>query len=87
MDYSYDFGDGWVHEIQLEKILPREKDTSYPLCIDGKRACPPEDCGGVWGYPYADQLLKMLSRWLPDDGVARQDAKRVRKVDRASICG
>lgn len=49
-DYIYDFGDNWKHTIQLEKILPREKDIVYPVCIDGKRACPPEDCGGTWGY-------------------------------------
>jgi hypothetical protein len=49
-DYIYDFGNNWRHLILLEKILPREKDIVYPVCIDGKRACPPEDCGGVGGY-------------------------------------
>ena len=48
--YEYDFGDSWVHEILVEKILPVEKGTQYPVCIKGKRACPPEDVGGVWGY-------------------------------------
>ena len=48
--YEYDFGDSWVHEILVEKILPMEKGTQYPVCIKGKRACPPEDVGGVWGY-------------------------------------
>jgi len=41
-DYVYDFGDSWEHKIQLEKILPREKNINYPICIKGKRACPPE---------------------------------------------
>lgn len=48
--YEYDFGDSWEHEIVLEKILPPESGVRYPICIAGKRACPPEDCGGVWGY-------------------------------------
>ncbi len=48
--YIYDFGDNWGHTIKLEKILPKEKGVDYPRCIGGKRACPPEDCGGVWGY-------------------------------------
>ena len=50
MVYEYDFGDSWDHEILIEKILPMEKGTQYPVCIKGKRACPPEDVGGVWGY-------------------------------------
>lgn len=49
-NYTYDFGDNWEHTVQLEKILPREDSASYPRCIGGKRACPPEDCGGVPGY-------------------------------------
>jgi len=48
--YVYDFGDNWEHEIVLEKILPREEGVDYPVCVGGRRACPPEDCGGVWGY-------------------------------------
>lgn len=48
--YVYDFGDDWMHKIKVEKILPKEKGKKYPLCIGGAMNCPPEDCGGVWGY-------------------------------------
>lgn len=48
--YTYDFGDNWEHTVKLEKILPRDDNIKYPICIAGKRACPPEDCGGIWGY-------------------------------------
>jgi hypothetical protein len=50
MNYEYDFGDGWQHEILLEKVLAPEPGARYPRCIGGARACPPEDCGGVGGY-------------------------------------
>ena len=49
-NYVYDFGDNWEHAIELEEILPRDKGVEYPRCIAGQRACPPEDCGGIWGY-------------------------------------
>ncbi len=48
--YEYDFGDGWNHTVLVEKIVPPEPGAHYPLCVAGKRACPPEDVGGVWGY-------------------------------------
>ncbi|MFN8497976.1 MAG: plasmid pRiA4b ORF-3 family protein [Anaerolineae bacterium] len=48
--YEYDMRDSWQHEILVEKVLPREPDTRYPMCVAGERACPPEDVGGVWGY-------------------------------------
>lgn len=48
--YEYDFGDDWEHELVVEKILPAEPGVHYPRCLTGKRACPPEDCGGVWSY-------------------------------------
>jgi hypothetical protein len=48
--YKYDFGDGWEHEVRLEGILAREMNRKYPRCLDGARACPPEDVGGVSGY-------------------------------------
>ena len=56
--YEYDFGDGWGHIITLEKILPRDENVSYPICIDGKRACPPEDCGGFSGYEDLLEIIK-----------------------------
>jgi hypothetical protein len=43
-------GDGWDHQILVEKVLPPDPEVRYPVCIKGKRACPPEDCGGVGGY-------------------------------------
>lgn len=45
--YEYDFGDGWVHDIILEKILPHDDKLKYHICLKGKMNCPPEDCGGV----------------------------------------
>ncbi|MBX9890136.1 MAG: plasmid pRiA4b ORF-3 family protein [Amoebophilaceae bacterium] len=73
--YEYDFGDGWQHEIVLENILPAVACVTYPQCLAGERACPPEDCGGVGGYEY---LLKIIAdpnheeyeeriEWLDDD--------------------
>lgn len=56
--YCYDFGDNWDHTILLERILPREIRTKYPQCTAGKNACPPEDCGGVWGYKRLRDILK-----------------------------
>ena len=56
--YEYDFGDSWEHKILLEKILPDDGKTALPVCIKGKRACPPEDCGGIWGY---EELLETIS--------------------------
>ena len=55
--YLYDFGDSWEHEVLVEKVLTAESDAHYPVCIKAKRACPPEDCGGTWGY---QTLLKAI---------------------------
>ena len=55
--YEYDFGDSWLHEIVIEKILQPEPGVHHPTCLKGKRACPPEDCGGIWGY---DDLLEII---------------------------
>lgn len=57
--YEYDFGDGWMHDIVLEKILPVDKNKKYPVCVSGKNNCPPEDCGGISGYT---TMLKILKR-------------------------
>jgi hypothetical protein len=55
--YEYDFGDNWQHDILVEKVLQAEPGARYPICLTGKRAGPPEDCGGVWGY---DDLLEVI---------------------------
>jgi Plasmid pRiA4b ORF-3-like protein len=56
--YEYDFGDSWEHEVELENVLPAEAGVSYPRCLDGARACPLEDCGGVQGY---EEMLRILA--------------------------
>ena len=48
--YEYDFGDGWQHDIVVEKIVPAGPEKSRAVCLAGENACPPEDCGGIWGY-------------------------------------
>ena len=50
-------GDGWEHELVLENTIEPEKNVIYPVCIDGKRNCPPEDCGGIPGY---EEFLKAI---------------------------
>lgn len=56
--YEYDFGDSWGHDVIIEKILPIEPGEQYPKCIKGKRACPPEDVGGIWGYEEFLEAMK-----------------------------
>jgi hypothetical protein len=48
--YTYDFGDGWDHLILVEDVVPVDPNVAYPVCLTGKNACPPEDCGGIPGY-------------------------------------
>ena len=57
LGYEYDFGDGWKHEIVLEKILKRTA-KQCPICTHGRRACPPEDCGGTGGYMELVKAMK-----------------------------
>lgn len=48
--YEYDFGDSWLHDIVIEQVLSPEEGKRYPCCVTGKRAAPPEDCGGIYGF-------------------------------------
>ncbi len=75
LNYEYDFGDGWMHKVILEKVLPHEKNQFPVVCIKGRRACPPEDCGGAWGYqnlleqlenPGSEEYDELLE-WLGED--------------------
>jgi len=73
--YTYDYGDGWEHTIVVEKVLPPDEGFSTPCCIKGKRACPPEDCGGPWGYQSLLEILndpthpdhETFSEWISSD--------------------
>jgi Plasmid pRiA4b ORF-3-like protein len=71
--YEYDFGDSWRHEIKLTAVHAQSARLSTPLCMDGARACPPEDCGGVPGFEHAlaasanpKRAGKDLLEWLGD---------------------
>jgi hypothetical protein len=74
--YTYDFGDNWEHAVVLEKLLPAQLslDLEYPTCIDGKLACPPDDCGGIPGYYELIEALadpehdrhEEISEWISD---------------------
>ena len=74
--YTYDFGDDWTHALTLEKITDEASDK--PVLLTGKGACPPEDCGGPWGYESMKQVLanpkdpehKDMKEWL---GMSRAD--------------
>jgi len=71
-DYIYDFGDGWEHIVEVEQILPTDPNQALPVCIKGKRTCPPEDVGGVWGYERFLEAIRdpnhsdhaMYSEWI-----------------------
>lgn len=71
--YIYDFGDNWQHLLSVEKVYSGE--LEYPECLEGKGACPPEDCGGIWGYTDLLEILKDESHpeyeeyidWLPGE--------------------
>ena len=82
--YIYDFGDGWDHSIKIERIEPALPGTAYPILLDAVGDCPPEDCGGPWGYMEALQTLanpkseghKELSKWWPDYSFSSEDLMR-----------
>jgi hypothetical protein len=56
--YTYDFGDDWQHDVLVEAVDQAQPGLAYPRCLTGRRTCPPDDCGGVWGY---EELLSALA--------------------------
>ncbi len=73
--FEYDFGDGWDHEVKLSSVAEYKEDEERKLCfIKGERACPPEDCGGIWGY---EELLELVA--------AKREGKMISKDDKEKL--
>jgi len=86
--YNYDFGDDWLHQVTVESSHPAEDSAILPACVTGRRACPPEDSGGVHGYKHLLEAVedpthpnhKELSEWLdPDFNPEAFEADRVNR--------
>jgi hypothetical protein len=95
MRYVYDFGDHWRHDVVVEKVLTAEPGSRYPICITGKGRCPPEDCGGVWGYaelratladPSHEDHADMLE-WLGIETAAEFDPRAFDADDVNAVLG
>ncbi|MGH3262779.1 MAG: plasmid pRiA4b ORF-3 family protein, partial [Trebonia sp.] len=82
--YTYDFGDGWEHEIRVERVLEPAGVARRPRCVGGRRAAPPDDCGGIWGYAELAEILADPAHpehedrldWLGLDDAAQFDPGR-----------
>lgn len=89
LNYLYDFGDGWEHFLVIEKTMEKANGKKCPVCLDGARACPPEDCGGIPGYyealkalkdkknPKNEELLDWLGDYDPEAFSLQQINKRL----------
>jgi hypothetical protein len=81
--YTYDMGDNWEHEVVFEGVVKPDRKIKYPICLEGERACPPEDCGGEMGYEHLLEVLADpkheeyldLRQWAEDFDPERFDAK------------
>ena len=94
--YTYDFGDGWKHDILVQKILEPAPGVTYPVCLGGERACPPEDCGGTPGYERFleairnprheehDRLLRWVGGAFDSEAFDVEAANRSLKREKAS---
>jgi hypothetical protein len=91
--YEYDFGDGWRHEVLFEGHPKPEKKRAYPWCLEGERACPPEDCGGPFMYPeYLEAITdpsherhEELLSWRGPFDPESFDAKKATRVMRRRL--
>lgn len=68
--YTYDFGDNWRHKVTVEKVTPADPSVTYPVCTGGRRARPPEDCGGVWRYV---NVLAVLADPADEEHASRRE--------------
>lgn len=96
--YDYDFGDGWEHEVRVEEIGAYDASAPTARVLDGSRACPPEDCGGIPGYEEvleacasrgtADERQRELFEWLDHDyDPQRFDVDETDRLLRITLAG
>ena len=75
MVWEYDFGDSWEHDVRLSSVEEyAEGETREIVFVGGKRACPPEDCGGIWGY---EELLELHERRAAHKRISADDRERL----------
>lgn len=91
LDYRYDFGDSWIHRILVEAVLPAPAGPRLAVCLGGRRACPPEDCGGPWGYaellaaiadedhPEHEEMMELAGPLDPERFSAQEVTARLRR--------
>jgi len=82
--YEYDLGDSWMHEIVLKEIhppIPSYSSVKPPILFGGKRACPPEDCGGIGGYADVLVVLANPRHERHQDMLTWLDIETVREFD------
>ena len=88
--YKCDLGDSWEHEVTVENIFKEEMGQKIPICLEGERACPKEDCGGISGYEHLTKILKtgersmnkhskQLKSWMGDWDSERLNIKKINK--------
>ena len=74
--FEYDFGDGWEHEIKLSSVDEYKRGEAREIVYKGgKRACPPEDCGGIWGY---EELLDSIARRKAGEALSDEETDKLR---------
>jgi len=91
--YEYDFGDGWDHEILFEGCPKRELGKKYPVCLEGERACPPEDVGGIGGFYEFVKILanpkheqhEHMKEWVGEFDAEKFDAGKATKAMRKGL--
>jgi hypothetical protein len=84
LTYTYDLGDSWRHVVLLEKVNPFDPAKSYPQCIGGKLACPPEDCGGVVSF---EMLVGGLKKWRAGNAGNPEAEQDPESKDEYTECG
>jgi len=92
-EYEYDFGDCWMHEVVFEGCLRSQRGSRYPICLEGERACPPEDSGGAYQYgeyvealfdPEHEKHAQML-QWRGEHDPTRFDCEKTTKRMRRGL--